>query len=104
MRSVVFRFKLDGRVRETGIRLLSRVSLGEARKLATEYRDMVRNLIGPILARREQRRRRLLKSRRVPTWHSVRRPKRLSICRNLIGDTASIYSNGATHSARTHIR
>ncbi|MFM0397558.1 integrase arm-type DNA-binding domain-containing protein [Paraburkholderia phytofirmans] len=59
-RSRVFRFKLDGRVREMGLGPLSRVSLGEARKLATGYRDMVRDLIDPILARREQQRRQLL--------------------------------------------
>ena len=59
-RSWVFRFKLDGRVREMGLGPLSRVSLGEARKLATGYRDMVRDLIDPILARREQQRRQLL--------------------------------------------
>jgi hypothetical protein len=58
-RSWVFRFKLDGRVREMGLGPLSRVSLGEARKLATGYRDMVRDLIDPILARREQQRRQL---------------------------------------------
>ena len=33
-RSWVFRFKLNGRVREMGLGPLSRVSLGEARKLA----------------------------------------------------------------------
>ncbi|MFM0609095.1 Arm DNA-binding domain-containing protein [Paraburkholderia sediminicola] len=59
-RSWVFRFKLDGRVREMGLGPLSRVSLGEARKLATGYRDMVRDLIDPILVRREQQRRQLL--------------------------------------------
>ncbi|MFL9920555.1 Arm DNA-binding domain-containing protein [Paraburkholderia fungorum] len=59
-RSWVFRFKLDGRVREMGLGPLSRVSLGEARKLATGYRDMARDLIDPILARREQQRRQLL--------------------------------------------
>ncbi|CAE6838003.1 Prophage integrase IntA [Paraburkholderia aspalathi] len=59
-RSWVFRFKLGGRVREMGLGPLSRVSLGEARKLAAEYRDMVRELIDPILARREQQRRQLL--------------------------------------------
>ncbi|MFM0249881.1 tyrosine-type recombinase/integrase [Paraburkholderia sediminicola] len=59
-RSWVFRFKLSGRVREMGLGPLSRVSLGEARKLAAGYRDMVRDLIDPILARREQQRRQLL--------------------------------------------
>ncbi|RKE40148.1 integrase [Paraburkholderia sp. BL23I1N1] len=59
-RSWVFRFKLGGRVREMGLGPLSRVSLGEARKLAAGYRDMVRDLIDPILARREQQRRQLL--------------------------------------------
>ena len=59
-RSWVFRFKLGGRVREMGLGPLSRVSLGEARKLATGYRDMVRDPIDPILARREQQRRQLL--------------------------------------------
>jgi hypothetical protein len=56
-RSWVFRFKLGGRVGEMGLGPLSRVSLGEARKLAAEYRDMVRELTDPILARREQQRR-----------------------------------------------
>ena len=59
-RSWVFRFKLNGRMREMGLGPLSRVSLGEARKLAAAYRDMVRDLIDPILARREQQRRQLL--------------------------------------------
>ena len=59
-RSWVFRFKLNGRVREMGLGPLSRVSLGEARKLAAGYRDMVKDLIDPILARREQQRRQLL--------------------------------------------
>ncbi|MFM0619268.1 integrase arm-type DNA-binding domain-containing protein [Paraburkholderia nemoris] len=59
-RSWVFRFKLNGRVREMGLGPLSRVSLGEARKLAAGYRDMVRDLIDPIFARREQQRRQLL--------------------------------------------
>ncbi|WP_069352829.1 tyrosine-type recombinase/integrase [Burkholderia cenocepacia] len=59
-RSWVFRFKLNGHVREMGLGPLSRVSLGEARKLAVGYRDMVRDLIDPIFARREQQRRQLL--------------------------------------------
>jgi integrase len=59
-RSWVFRFKLGGRVREMGLGSLSRVSLGEARKLSTGYREMVREQIDPILARREQQRRQLL--------------------------------------------
>ena len=59
-RSWVFRFRLNGRMREMGLGPLSRVSLGEARKLAAGYRDMVRDLIDPILARREQQRRQLL--------------------------------------------
>ncbi|HDR9868711.1 TPA: site-specific integrase [Burkholderia cenocepacia] len=59
-RSWVFRFKLDGRVREMGLGPLSRVSLGEARKLAIGYREMVGNQIDPILARREEQRRRQL--------------------------------------------
>ncbi|MFM0172606.1 tyrosine-type recombinase/integrase [Paraburkholderia sediminicola] len=59
-RSWVFRFKLNGRVREMGLGPVSRVSLGEARKLATGYREMVRDQIDPILARREQQRRKLL--------------------------------------------
>lgn len=59
-RSWVFRFRFDGRVREMGLGPLSRVSLGEARKLATGYREMVRVQIDPILARREQQRRQLL--------------------------------------------
>ncbi|MCP2089938.1 UNVERIFIED_ORG: integrase [Paraburkholderia sediminicola] len=59
-RSWVFRFKLNGRVREMGIGPVSRVSLAEARKLATGYRDMVRDQIDPILARREEQRRQLL--------------------------------------------
>ncbi|UEP23094.1 integrase arm-type DNA-binding domain-containing protein [Burkholderia ambifaria] len=59
-RSWVFRFKLNGRVREMGLGPLSRVSLGEARKLAAGYRDMVRDLIDPISARRERQRRQLL--------------------------------------------
>lgn len=59
-RSWVFRFKLNKRVREMGLGPLSRVSLGEARKLATGYREMVRDQIDPILARREQQRRQLL--------------------------------------------
>lgn len=59
-RSWVFRFKLNGRKREMGLGPLSRVSLGEARKLAAGYRDMVSDLIDPILARREQQRRKLL--------------------------------------------
>ncbi|MBO2986437.1 tyrosine-type recombinase/integrase [Burkholderia pseudomallei] len=59
-RSWVFRFKLDGRMREMGLGPLSRVSLGEARKLAAGYREMVREQTDPILARREQRRRQLL--------------------------------------------
>lgn len=59
-RSWVFRFKLNGRVREMGLGPVSRVSLGEARKLATGYREMVRVQIDPILARREQQRRQLL--------------------------------------------
>ncbi|WP_414134782.1 Arm DNA-binding domain-containing protein [Burkholderia territorii] len=44
-RSWVFRFTLDKRVREMGLGPLSRVSLGEARKLATKYREMVRDQI-----------------------------------------------------------
>ncbi len=56
-RSWVFRFTLDGRVREMGLGPLSRVSLGEARKLASGYREMVGNHIDPILARREEQRR-----------------------------------------------
>ncbi len=59
-RSWVFRFRLNGRAREMGLGPVSRVSLGEARKLASTYRDMVRDLIDPILARREQQRRQLL--------------------------------------------
>jgi integrase len=59
-RSCVFRFKLNGRMREMGLGPLSRVSLGEARKLAAGYRDMVREFIDPVLARREQQRRQLL--------------------------------------------
>ena len=59
-RSWVFRFTLDRRVREMGLGPLSRVSLGEARKLATQYREMVRDQIDPILARREEQRRRML--------------------------------------------
>ncbi|RQT49936.1 tyrosine-type recombinase/integrase [Burkholderia cepacia] len=59
-RSWVFRFALNRRVREMGLGPLSRVSLGEARKLATQYREMVRNQVDPILARREEERRRLL--------------------------------------------
>ncbi|WP_155753788.1 tyrosine-type recombinase/integrase, partial [Burkholderia cepacia] len=59
-RSWVFRFTLDRRVREMGLGPLSRVSLGEARKLATRYREMVRDQVDPILARREEQRRRLL--------------------------------------------
>ncbi|WP_322041221.1 tyrosine-type recombinase/integrase [Burkholderia diffusa] len=59
-RSWVFRFTLDRRVREMGLGPLSRVSLGEARKLATTYREMVRDQVDPILARREEQRRRLL--------------------------------------------
>ncbi|SOE98855.1 Integrase [Burkholderia sp. OK233] len=59
-RSWVFRFKLNGRVREMGLGPVSRVSLGEARKLATSYREMVHDQIDPILARREQQRRQLL--------------------------------------------
>ncbi len=59
-RSWVFRFKLNGRVREMGLGPLSRVSLGQARKLAVGYRDMVRDLIDPIFARREQQQRRQL--------------------------------------------
>ncbi|MDN7520672.1 Arm DNA-binding domain-containing protein [Burkholderia sp. AU45251] len=59
-RSWVFRFTLDGRVREMGLGPLSRVSLGEARKLAIGYRDMVGNQVDPILARREEQRRRQL--------------------------------------------
>ncbi|MGF6701984.1 hypothetical protein OKW38_006661 [Paraburkholderia sp. MM5496-R1] len=59
-RSWVFRFRLDGRLREMGLGPVSRVSLGEARKLAASYREMVRDQIDPILARREQQRRRLL--------------------------------------------
>ena len=59
-RSWVFRFKLNGRVREMGLGPVSRVSLAEARKLATGYREMVRDQIDPILARREEQRRQLL--------------------------------------------
>nr|WP_240655659.1 integrase arm-type DNA-binding domain-containing protein [Paraburkholderia phosphatilytica] len=59
-RSWVFRFKLNGRMREMGLGPLSRVSLGEELKLAAGYRDMVRDLIDPILARSEQQRRQLL--------------------------------------------
>lgn len=40
-RSWVFRFRLGGRMREMGLGPLSRVSLGEARKLAAGYRQMV---------------------------------------------------------------
>lgn len=58
--SWVFRFKMNGRMREMGLGPLSRVSLGKARKLAAGYRDMVRDLVDPILARREQQRRQLL--------------------------------------------
>nr|WP_230946216.1 Arm DNA-binding domain-containing protein [Burkholderia cepacia] len=43
-----------------GLGPLSRVSLGEARTLATQYREMVRDQIDPILARREEQHRRLL--------------------------------------------
>ncbi|WP_260444705.1 integrase arm-type DNA-binding domain-containing protein [Burkholderia sp. Bp8986] len=56
-RSWVFRFTIDGRVREMGLGPLSRVSLGEARKLVSGYREMVENHIDPILARREEQRR-----------------------------------------------
>jgi integrase len=59
-RSWVFRFKLNGRVREMGLGPLSRVSLGEAAKLAVGYREMVRDLIDRILAWREQHRRQVL--------------------------------------------
>jgi len=59
-RSSVFRFKLNGRMRKMGLGPLSRVSLGEARKPVAGYRDMVRDLIDPIVARREQQRRQLL--------------------------------------------
>lgn len=59
-RSWVFRFRLVGRLREMGLGPVSRVSLGEARKLAAGYREMVRDQIDPILARRDQQRRQLL--------------------------------------------
>jgi Arm DNA-binding domain len=59
-RSWVFRIRLNGRVREMGLGPVSRVSLAEARKLATGYREMVMGQIDPILARREQQRRQLL--------------------------------------------
>ena len=59
-RSWVFRFKLNGRVREMGLGPLSRVSLGEARKLASAYRTMIEDNVDPILARREKQRRQLL--------------------------------------------
>lgn len=59
-RSWVFRFKLNGRVREMGLGPVSRVSLGDARKLAAGYRERVRERIDPILARREQQQRQLL--------------------------------------------
>jgi integrase len=59
-RSWVFRFRQNGRLREMGLGPLSRVSLGEARKVAAGYREMVRDQIDPILTRREQRRRQLL--------------------------------------------
>ena len=59
-RSWVFRFKLNGRVREMGLGPLSRVSLGEARKLASGYRTMIEDHVDPILARREKQRRQLL--------------------------------------------
>ncbi|WP_373453202.1 MULTISPECIES: Arm DNA-binding domain-containing protein [unclassified Burkholderia] len=47
-RSWIFRFKLDGRMREMGLGRLSRVSLGEARKPAAGYREMVREQTDPI--------------------------------------------------------
>ncbi|WP_373683141.1 tyrosine-type recombinase/integrase, partial [Paraburkholderia sp. UYCP14C] len=59
-RSRVLRFTIDGHVWEMGLGALSRVPLGEARKQAAAYREMVRNRIDPILARREQQRRHLL--------------------------------------------
>ncbi|MDB5781087.1 integrase arm-type DNA-binding domain-containing protein [Caballeronia mineralivorans] len=61
-RSWVFRFRLGGRMREMGLGPLSRVSLGEARKRATGYRQMVRDQVDPIHARREQQRQQLLET------------------------------------------
>ncbi|WP_242431724.1 Arm DNA-binding domain-containing protein [Burkholderia ambifaria] len=40
--SRVFRFRLNGCAREMGLGPVSRVSLGEARRLASTSRDMVR--------------------------------------------------------------
>jgi hypothetical protein len=59
-RSWVFLSKLNGCMREMGLGPLSRVALGEVRKLAAGYRHMVRDVIDPILARRQQQRRQLL--------------------------------------------
>ncbi|TDV04707.1 tyrosine-type recombinase/integrase [Paraburkholderia caballeronis] len=56
-RSWVFRFRLDGRMREMGLGPLSRISLGEARKLAAGYRESVRQQVDPIRARQEEQRR-----------------------------------------------
>jgi hypothetical protein len=61
-RSWVFRFRLGGRMREMGLGPLSRVSLGEARKLAARYRQMVRDKVDPIRVHREQQRQRLLET------------------------------------------
>ncbi|EEA00316.1 integrase [Burkholderia sp. H160] len=60
VRSWVLRFSIDGHVREMGLGPLSRVPLGEVRKQAAAYREMARNKVDPILARREQQRRQLL--------------------------------------------
>jgi hypothetical protein len=43
--SWVFRFRLDGHLRAMGLGPRARVPLGEARKLAAGYREMVRDLI-----------------------------------------------------------
>lgn len=59
-RSWMFRFKLNGLVREMSLGPVSRGSPGEARRLTTGYRETVKDLIDPILARREQQRRQLL--------------------------------------------
>jgi hypothetical protein len=61
-RSWVFRFRLGGRMREMGLGPLYRVSLGEARKLAAECRQMVKDQVDPIHMRREQQRQRFLET------------------------------------------
>lgn len=61
-RSWIFKFTLRGRSREMGVGPLSSVSLAAARAEATKCRDLLRDGIDPIEARKAEQRQRALET------------------------------------------